>query len=200
MTHEWESNTTEVRTTTETTDYDIWVFTCHLHLLLCLQSDDCLVQGYVTKYRTEGVLAVWGTHGEFDSLRDSCTERTLVVRVACQHILSSTGRHRRRSRHLRPVGLHDATTVRLLLVRNLHLIDRSLQSEHLGSIRESRTPLACTRLGRHVRDSLLLAVVSLSKRRVQLMRTYRTNALVLKINMCRSAQRLLQSVGTDKRR
>ncbi len=52
MTHEGEGDTAEVRTTTETANDDVGIFASHLHLLLCLETDDGLVQSYVVKHRT----------------------------------------------------------------------------------------------------------------------------------------------------
>ena len=42
--HEWEGDTSEVATATEAGDDHVGIFTCHLHLLLSLQSDDALVE------------------------------------------------------------------------------------------------------------------------------------------------------------
>ena len=47
VTHEWESDTAEVGSTTEASNHHVWIFTCHLHLLLSLKADDRLMQRYM---------------------------------------------------------------------------------------------------------------------------------------------------------
>lgn len=45
--HEWEGDTTEVRTSTKASNHDIRILASHLHLLLGLKTDDGLMQTYV---------------------------------------------------------------------------------------------------------------------------------------------------------
>ena len=79
MTHEGESQSAEVTTTAEAGNHNIGVFACHLHLLLGLKTDDCLMEGYMTHHRTQGVFAMRSGSGEFNCLGDSRTERTRVI-------------------------------------------------------------------------------------------------------------------------
>ena len=72
--HEGEGYASEVGAAAEASDDDVWVFACFLHLLFGFESDDCLVEGYVTEYGAEGVLAVGGVDGKFDGLGDGCAE------------------------------------------------------------------------------------------------------------------------------
>ena len=44
VSHKGESNSTKVTATAKATNYLVWVFTRHLHLLFCLQANDSLVQ------------------------------------------------------------------------------------------------------------------------------------------------------------
>ena len=51
MTHEWEGDATEVAAAAEAGNHHVGIFASHLHLLLSLQSDDCLMQGHMAKHR-----------------------------------------------------------------------------------------------------------------------------------------------------
>ena len=90
MTHEGECQSAEVTTTAEAGNHNIGVFACHLHLLLGLKTDDCLMEGYMTEHRTQGVFAMRSGCGEFDSLRDCRTERTGMCGIDSEDILSCT--------------------------------------------------------------------------------------------------------------
>ena len=57
VTHEWESYAAKVAATAKTSYHLVWIFTCHLHLLLCLQTDDCLMQGHMIEHGSESVFA-----------------------------------------------------------------------------------------------------------------------------------------------
>ena len=72
MTHEGKGNAAKVAAAPEACDDLIGIFTCHLHLLLCLQADDCLMERHVVEHGSEGVLAARCRGSQFDRLRDSC--------------------------------------------------------------------------------------------------------------------------------
>ena len=44
VTHEWEGDATEVATSTEAGNHDVWILACHFHLLLCFEADNSLVE------------------------------------------------------------------------------------------------------------------------------------------------------------
>ena len=199
MTHERERNSTEIRSTAEATDNQIGILSGHGHLLFSLQTDNRLVQGHVIQHRTERIPAIRRTHGQLDSLGDRCSKRSLMVGMFGQYLPARLGRHGRRCRYLGSEGLHDRTTVGFLLIADLNHIYGQLQSECFGRIGESRTPLSGTGFGRNVRNSLLFTEIGLCQCRIQLMRTDRTDTLVLEIDMCRSPEGLFQIVCTDKR-
>ena len=56
--HERERDTSEVGTTSETTDHDIRILACHFHLFFSFQSDNSLVESHVAKYGTERIFTV----------------------------------------------------------------------------------------------------------------------------------------------
>lgn len=58
MAHEWEGNATEIRAAAETTDHDIGIFACHLHLFLSLKADDGLMESHVIEHRAQYILTV----------------------------------------------------------------------------------------------------------------------------------------------
>ena len=68
VTHEGEGNTTEIRTTAKASYDNIGIFTRLLHLFLCLQSDNSLMQGNMAQHRAKRIFTVGGIHGQLDSL------------------------------------------------------------------------------------------------------------------------------------
>ena len=169
MTHERECYSTEIGSSAETSYDNVRILSCHLHLLLSLKTDDCLMQGHMIHHRAEGIFASRCHACKLHSLRNRCSERSLMVWSPGKDILSGTCGHGRRRGHKSTEHLHDAFPVRLLLITNLDLIDGSLYAEDLGSIRKCCTPLSRTGLGSHVGHSFLLAVICLSKSGIELM-------------------------------
>ena len=197
--HKGESQSAEVAAATETGYHHVGIVVGKCHLLLCLQADDGLMERHMTQHRTQRILAVGSGHRQLDSLRDGRSERTGMCRVDGQNVFSCTGRHRGTPLDDSTKRTHHDAAVGLLLQTDLHLIDGSLQSEHLGSIAQGGSPLSGTRLCRHVGDALLLAVVTLRQSRVHLMRAKRVGALVLEVDMRRCVEGALQFVGADER-
>ena len=117
-----------------------------------------------------------------------------------QDLAARLGRHRRRSGHLRAERLHDRTAVRLLFVTDFDHVDSQFETERLGRVRQRGAPLARAGFGRDVGNPLLFAEISLRDGRIQLVRPYRADTFVLKIDMRRSAQRLFQLVSPYQRR
>ena len=89
--HKGERDTTEVTTATEAANHNIRIFSCHLHLLLGLQTDDGLVQTNMIEHRTECIFAIGSCCCQFHGFRDSSTQRSAVGRILGQDILTSTG-------------------------------------------------------------------------------------------------------------
>ena len=169
MTHEWEGKSTKVTTATKTSNHLVRILTCHLHLLFSLQTDDCLMQSHVIQNRTQGIFTARSGGSQLYSLRNGCTQRTRMMRIAGNDVLTSTCTHTRRTLNGSTKGTHDAGTVWLLLHGNLYLINGSLQSVELGSIGKGTTPLTSTCLCSNIGITLLLAVVALRNGRVDLM-------------------------------
>ena len=169
MTHEREGEAAKVTTSAEAGDDHIGIFTSHLHLLLCLQSDDGLVESYVVEYRTQRIFTIRCCRCQFYSLRDSCTQRTWVHRVFGDDVLTGTGGHRGRCCDGRSEGTHHAGAIGLLLHGDLHLIDSCIKSKQLGGIGERHTPLTGTRLCGHIGCAFLLGIVALGQGRVDFM-------------------------------
>ena len=86
-----------------------------------------------------------------------------------------------------------------MLVTDFYLIDSGFQSEEAGGICQGSSPLSGTGFGGHVSHSLLLAIVCLRDGGVQLVRAHRADALVLEVDMCRCAERFLQSISAHQR-
>ena len=169
MTHEWEGKSTKVTTTTKTSNHLVRILTRHRHLLFSLQTDDSLMQSHVIQNRTQGIFTARSGCSQLNSLRNSSTQRTRMMRIASNDVLTSTCTHTRRTLNGSTKGTHDAGTVWLLLHGNLYLINGSLQSVELGSIGKGTTPLTSTCLCSNIGITLLLAVVALRNGRVDLM-------------------------------
>ena len=90
MTHEGESDTTEVAATTETSNHCVGIFTCHGHLLLGFKTDDGLVQTHVVEHRAKGVFTVRRGGCQLYCFGDGGTQRTLVIGVVGDDVLTST--------------------------------------------------------------------------------------------------------------
>ena len=159
--HEGEGDTTEVTATAEAANHDVGIFACHRHLLLCLQTDDGLVQTYVVEHGAQRIFTIRCGRGELYSLRDGRSQRAGVGRILGQDVLTGTGRHGGRTFYDSTEGAHDAGTVGLLLHGDLHLIDGTVEAVDLGSIAQSGTPLASTRLSGDVGGAFLLGIVTL---------------------------------------
>ena len=199
VTHERESDATEVTAATEASNDLVGIFACHLHLLLSLQADDGLMERHVVEHGAERIFAAGGRRSELDGLRDSCAERAGMVWIARNDILSGARRHRRRALHRSAKGTHEVRAIRLLLHRDLHLIDGSLQSVEFGGVGQGTAPLSGTGLCRDVRVAFLLAVVALWECRVDLVRAEWVRTLVLEVDVGAGAESLLEGVGADER-
>ena len=127
--HEGEGDAAEVGTTAKAANHHIGIFACHRHLLFCLQADNRLMQGDVAQHGAEGVFAVRRGACQFDGFGDCRTQRTLVVGVFSQDVLSCTGRHGGRRSDQRAESLHHAAAIGLLFVADFNLIDGCFQSE-----------------------------------------------------------------------
>ena len=161
VTEEWEGNTTKVTTTTETSNHLIRILTCHRHLLLCLKTDNGLMKRHMIEHGTQCILTAWCCGSQLNSLTDSCTERTRMMRITCDDILTGTCTHGRRTLYSGSKRTHDAGTVWFLLHGNLYLINCCLQTVEFCCIREGCTPLSCTSLCSDIGITLLLTVVAL---------------------------------------
>ena len=109
-------------------------------------------------------------------------KKSLNMLAVLQHIcclLYTSGRHRRRRSDLCTESLHNAAAVRLLFVADLYLINGGFETENLGSVRKGGSPLARTGFGSNVRDAFFFAIICLSQRRVQFMRTDRADTCLL---------------------
>ena len=74
MTHEWESQSAKVTSATEAGNHLIRIFASHRHLLLCLQSDDGLVQSHMVQNGTQGVLTARSGSGQLHCLGNGSTQ------------------------------------------------------------------------------------------------------------------------------
>ena len=128
MAHEWEGKTTKVTTTTETSNNGIRILTSHLHLLLCFKTNYSLMKSHMIEYRTQSILTSRSCCSQLYCLTDSSTERTRMMRIASNNVLTRTSTHGRRTLYSGSEGTHDAGAIRLLLHSNLNLIYSSLQS------------------------------------------------------------------------
>ena len=88
MSEEREGNTSEVGSTSETSDYDIRIVSGLFHLLLGLKTDDGLMKGHMIHYRAKGIFTTRGHSGKLHSLGYRCSKRALMVRIPCEDILS----------------------------------------------------------------------------------------------------------------
>ena len=153
----------------------------------------------MVEHRSKHILAVGRGARQFHSLRNGGAERTLIVGIVGNNVLTGASWHTWRCYHLCAVGLHDRAAIGLLVIRHLHHIHCQCQAEVLCRQRQRRAPLSSASFGGDVRHALLLAVVGLCYCRVELMRPHRAYALVLKIDMCRRVKKFLQSACSHQR-
>ena len=113
------------------------------------------------EHRTQRILTARCGCSQLNSLTDGSTERTRMMRITCDDILTGTCTHGRRTLYSGSKRTHDAGTVWFLLHGNLYLINCSLQAVEFCCIREGCTPLACTSLCSDIGITLLLTVVAL---------------------------------------
>ena len=159
--HEWEGDASEVASASEACYHHVGIFARHLHLFLRLKTYDGLMESHMVEHRAERILAVGRCGGKLYGFGYGCSERAGVVRVACDDVLSGACRHGRRAGDVGSERAHEYSPVGLLLECYLHLIDGSLESEHLCGVAQSRAPLSGARLGGDIGDALLTAVVAL---------------------------------------
>ncbi len=154
----------------------------------------------MTQYRSERILAIGSGLRQFQGFTDGRTQRSLMVGVCRKYILAGTCRHGRRWCHLRSESIHNATAVRLLLIRYLNLVYSGLEAEEACGVCQRCAPLACAGLGGDVGDTLLLAIICLGDGTIEFVRSHGADTLVLKVDMSGCTYGLLKAVGTYKRR
>ena len=113
------------------------------------------------EHRTQRILTARCGCSQLNSLTDGSTERTRMMRITCDNVLTCACTHRRRTLYSGSKRTHDAGTVWFLLHGNLYLINCCLQAVEFCCIREGCTPLACTSLCSDIGITLLLTVVAL---------------------------------------
>ena len=196
-TNEGETDTCEVRATTEATDNNIGLVASHLHLLDTLLADNGLVQQYVVHHTTQAITSILAVlQSTLHSLRDSHTEITAAIGILGQHLATEVCSIARRRDNVRTPRIHQQLTVRLLLAANLNHIDAQVDVKILTRKRNGATPLTATGLSCEVLDTLLGIVICLRNSRIGLMRTCGRNTLILEVNLRRRIQHTLQIVGT----
>ena len=199
VTHEGEGNTTKVRATAEAGNHRIRIFPSLCHLFLSLQTDDGLMQSHMVEHGAQCIFTIRRCCCQLYCLAHSRSQRTHVLRILCDDVLSCTSAHRRTALNGSTESTHDARAIRLLLHGNLHLIHSSLKSEHTCCIRQGCAPLAGTRFGGDIRRTLLLGIVALRQGTIDFVGTQWIRRFVLEVDMCRRTQGLLQCVGTHQR-
>ncbi len=100
--------------------------------------------------------------------------------------------------HLGSPGLHHGTTEGLLLIADFHHEHPHVDAEHLTREGHGRTPLACPGLGGEPPDAHLVVVEGLRHCGVGFVGARRGHALVLVVDLRRSAQGLFQAQGPDQ--
>ena len=116
-----------------------------------------------------------------------------------EHLLADLGRVGRRRCDGRVEGLHDGATEGLLLVGALHHEDVQVDTIVVGRLGKRGAPLAGTRLGRDLVETLLLGVVGLRERRVELVRAGGVVALELVVDLRRRVEVALEVVRAAQR-
>ncbi len=100
----------------------------------------------------------------------------------------------------RAVRLHHHTPVWLLLVRDLDHVDFEIQPEEVAGQRKGRAPLSGSGLGSECLGASCLVEEGLRDGCVGFVTAGRRNALVLVVNMRRSAKCFFQPAGAQQRR
>ena len=200
MPHKRIGYPSEIGSTAETAYHHIRPFPRHLHLLLRLEADYGLMQGDMIQHTAQRVLATRHRRRQLHRLRNRSTQTTLMIGRLCQNSPPSLGRHTWRSHYLSTPYLHQRPAVGFLFITQLDHVHGQFQPEYIGRVCQGSTPLSGPGLGSNIRKSLLLAVIGLGQSRVELMRPYRADTLVLEIDMRRCIQGLLQTICPHQRR
>ena len=108
--------------------------------------------------------------------------------------------HGRGRGHRGPVGPHDLSAERLLLVRDLDHVDLTVQAEISAGHGQGGPPLAGAGLGGDAFQSLLFGIIGLGDRGIELMGTGSIVAFKFIIDFGRCLQFLLQAVCPDQGR
>ena len=171
----------------------------HLHLHQAFLADDRLVEHDVVEHAAEGVVRVVSRSRHFHRLADGQPQAARGLGIYGQHGAAGVGGVGRARHAGGPPYLHHALAVRFLPEGDPHHVDEALHPEHGGGHGESAAPLAGARLRGEFGAALHLVVVGLRHRRVGLVRACRTRALILVVDVGRSAEGLLPTLGPVQR-
>ncbi len=117
----------------------------------------------MVQHTAQCILAVRCLHRQLDCLRDGSAQAPLVVGVVGDNLTACLGRHAGGGDHLCSPGLHQRAAIGLLLVADLHHVDRQFQAEHFTSQCQGGAPLTGTGFGGKVGGSLYHVVVGLGQ-------------------------------------
>ncbi len=122
-----------------------------------------------------------------------------VPGILLQRLAAGVGEVRRRGVDGGAPGLHEQAAIGLLLVADLHHVDRALHAIETAGEGERAAPLAGAGLGGDALDARELVVVGLRDGGVRLVAAGRAEAFVLVVDAGGSAERLLQPMGAEER-
>ena len=86
--HKWERNARKIAATAKAPNHHIGIFASHFHLLLRLQANHGLVESHMVEHRSKHILAVGRGARQFHSLRNGGAERTLIVGIVGNNVLT----------------------------------------------------------------------------------------------------------------
>ena len=198
--HERKADARQVASAAAAADHDVGIVARDLHLFLGLKPDHGLMQAYVVQHRAEGIVGVIVRGRVFHSLGNGEAEAARVVRVNFEGLSSRVRDCRRTCMHRGTPRLHLDSPVGFLAIAHLHHVHRHVKSEKLARKRHGCPPLSGTRLCSDSLDPCLLIIKSLGDGCVRLVAARRAHALVFIIDLCRSAERLLEPVRAKERR
>ena len=189
--------TSEIGTTSRTTDNHIGLYTVFIQSRLRFKTDNRLMQHYLRQDRTQHITIGVLADSSFHCFRNRAAQTSRSPRELGVNLTPHICEHRRGRCHFCSISTHDFAPERLLLVRTLHHIYLTVQTEIGTRHGESRAPLTCSCFRRHALQPLLLRVVRLSDSRIQLMASGSIISFKFIVNVSRRIEFFFQAVRSQ---
>ena len=166
---------------------------------LCLQTNDALVQQHLVEHAAQHIAVVLSAGGVFHCLADGAAQRAGGLRKPAQDIPAHLGGIRGGGGDAGTVGTHDLPAEGLLLIGALYHEHTAVKPQVGAGHAQGRAPLAGSRLRGDAAQTLLFGVISLGDGGIELVGAGGVAALELVVDLCRSPELFLQTIGPNQR-